>query len=270
MENILSIGLAVAPQILGDYGANLDIAEEFAKEAVKRGTEILVFPEMHLTGYPTTKEWLEEAAIPLEKALTDLLALSLKYRLVLVCGFAERAGDTFFITELATDPQSILCLYRKIHLGPPERSLFAAGSDPALFTSHGIRFGLQLCYDAHFSELSTHLALSGAEVLLVPHASPRGTSQEKKESWMRHLPARAYDTGSYVLGVNPVGADGARKHFPGLALAFGPDGKLLAECLTSKPELLVCEVDPSRVASVRSQPMTAFHLGRRPDLYKKW
>ncbi|MDL2286881.1 hypothetical protein LJC24_05575, partial [Desulfococcaceae bacterium OttesenSCG-928-F15] len=258
-----SIGLALAPQILGDYDANLDALSEFAGEASRRGAGILVFPEMHLTGYPTTRKMLEETALPLEKVLTDLLALSLEYQLVLVCGFAERAGDSFFVTQLVTAPEGILSLYRKIHLGPPERALFEACSDPALFTFHGIRFGLQLCYDAHFPELSTHLALSGAEVLLIPHASPRGTSEEKKESWMRHLPARAFDTGSYVLCVNPVGWDGAGKYFPGLALGFTPDGKLFSECLTSKPELLLCEIDSSKVASVRSHPMTAFHLGRR-------
>lgn len=269
LEKSISLALAIAEQIFGDYRANLDTARNFAEEAAKAGAEILIFPEMNLTGYPTTRELLEEVALPLEEVLADLLQLSEKYKLVLVCGFAERTGENFFITQLVTGPSGRIATYRKIHLGPPERLLFIAGNEPTIFAACGTQFGLQLCYDAHFPELSTHLALLGAKVLLVPHASPRGTSEEKKESWMRHLPARAYDTGSYVFAVNPVGSDGTGKDFPGLGLGFGPDGKLVAEYLGAKPELLVCEVDPSRVTHARSHPMTAFYLGRRPDLYKK-
>lgn len=265
----ISLGLAVVPQFMGNYGANLDVVAEFSKKAADAGTEMLVFPEMQLTGYPATREKLESSALSLEKVQADLLYLSRLYGLVLVCGFAERAGEFFFVSQLAVGPSGPLCLYRKIHLGPPERGLFEAGSEPALFTAFGAKMGLQLCYDAHFPELSTYLSLSEAQVLLVPHASPRKTPEEKKESWMRHLPARAFDTGSYVFAVNPVGPDGTGKHFPGIALGFGPDGKLVAECLTARPELLSCTIDLSKVFSIRSHPMTAFHLGRRPDFYKK-
>ena len=52
-----------------------------------------------------------------------------------------------------------------------------------LFDVHGITLGIQLCYDAHFPELSTRMALDGADVIFMPHASPRGTPSKKLDSW---------------------------------------------------------------------------------------
>jgi predicted amidohydrolase len=50
---------------------------------------------------------------------------------------------------------------------------------------------------------------------------------EKFESWMRHLPARAFDNGVFVGACNPVGENGAGLSFPGVALLLGPDGRLM-------------------------------------------
>ncbi|TWI62856.1 N-carbamoylputrescine amidase [Desulfobotulus alkaliphilus] len=263
-------GLALAPQFLGDVQANLATLSSFCERADAAGVDILVFPEMHLTGYPTRKEDLERSVLGLEEAISMMAPLASRWNLVLVAGFAEKSENRFFVTQLALGPDGILAIYRKIHLGPPERSLYTAGDQTASFRFMGMHFAIALCYDAHFPELFSHLASQGADVFLIPHASPRGTPQDKKSSWLRHLPARAFDTGSYVLVVNPLGSDGAGKSFPGLALGLGPDGRIFGELGTENPDLLVLNLHAERVKALRSHPMTAFHRARRPELYGKW
>ena len=70
-----------------------------------------------------------------------------------------------------------------------------------MFHEGDLTFGLELCYESHFPEISTVLCLKGAEILFMPHASPRGEPDEKMKSWLRHLPSRAFDNGVFV---NPV------------------------------------------------------------------
>ncbi|TYT73200.1 nitrilase-related carbon-nitrogen hydrolase [Desulfobotulus mexicanus] len=263
-------GLALAPQFMGDVQNNLATLKLFCERASRAGVEVLLLPEMNLTGYPTRKEDLERCALGLEEAISIMVPLASRWDLVLVAGFVERSEKRFFVTQLALGPEGLLALYRKIHLGPPERPLYCAGDQTASFMFKGIHFAIALCYDAHFPELFSHLASQGVDVFLIPHASPRTTPQEKKSSWLRHLPARAFDTGSYVLAVNPLGPDGAGKSFPGLALGLGPDGRIFGELGTEKPDLLVLNLHAERVKALRSHPMTAFHLARRPELYGKW
>ncbi len=67
--------------------------------------------------------------------------------------------------------------------------------------------GLELCYESHFPEISTVLCLKGAEILFMPHASPRGDPDGKMKSWLRHLPSRAFDNGSFCSGLQSGGED---------------------------------------------------------------
>jgi N-carbamoylputrescine amidase len=154
-----------------------------------------------------------------------------------------------------------------VHIAPPEKSTFDAGQGAPVFEAAGIRFGIQLCYDAHFPELATRLALDGAEVIFMPHASPRGTPEEKRDSWMRHLPARAFDNGVFVVACNQAGDNGAGLAFPGLAVAIGPDGRVIAAVTDGQEGLLIADLDAARLSAVRRHPMRYFLPNRRPDMY---
>jgi N-carbamoylputrescine amidase len=166
-------------------------------------------------------------------------------------------------------PTGILGIYRKLHIAPPEKSVFDAGKNIPVFDAGGIRFGIQLCYDAHFPELSTHMALAGADVIFIPHASPRGTPAEKRDSWLRHLPARAFDNGVFVVACNQVGDNRTGLTFPGVAVVIGPDGRVVATDFGGREGLLVADLDAGLLAAVRSHPMRYFLPHRRPDIYTR-
>ncbi len=245
----------------------LERMEAWVAAARRKDAELVCFPEMNVTGYGVDPGFAAEidacgAAIP--ERIAEMAA---RYGRVVLAGFAERApGGGLYATHLVAGPEGVIGSYRKLHIAPPEEALFRAGDTVPLFSAAGMRFGIQLCYDAHFPELSTRMALEGADLLFIPHASPHGSPEEKRVSWLRHLPARAFDNGVYVVACNPVGENGAGLHFPGVALAIGPEGRVLAEHGGGEG-MMIFEFEERRLAQVRSHPLRYFLPRRRPELY---
>jgi N-carbamoylputrescine amidase len=247
---------------------NLDRMEGWVAAARREGAAIVCFPEMNITGYGVDPG-IRESAGPLPGAIADdLCMLAKKHQVVILAGAAEKneAGG-IFASHLVARPEGWGGVYRKLHIAPPEKNIFDPGTHIPIFEAGGIRFGIQLCYDSHFPELSTRMALDGAHVIFMPHASPRGTPAEKLSSWMRHLPARAFDNGVFVVACNQTGANGAGLTFPGMALALGPDGRPIATAVSGREDLLLATLDAGLLGSVRGHPMRYFLPHRRPDLY---
>ncbi len=246
---------------------NLLRTDRWAQKARSAGAQIVCFPELNLTGYDTG-EAAASFAEPLPGPVAEFLGeTAARHGVVILAGAAEKGdGGRTFASHLAVAPDRLLGVYRKLHISPREASVFSAGADAPLFEAAGIRFGIQLCYDAHFPELSTRMALAGADVIFMPHASPRGTAREKNSSWMRHLPARAFDNGLFVVACNQTGENGSGLAFPGNAVVIGPDGRPLAQYDAGEEGLLVVDLVAEDLAAVRSHPMRYFLPNRRPGV----
>jgi N-carbamoylputrescine amidase len=165
-------------------------------------------------------------------------------------------------------PDGGIGTYRKLHIAPPEKGLFHPATRIPIFEEKGVKFGIQLCYDAHFPELSTQMALGGADIVFIPHASPRGTPQEKYTSWRRHLPARAFDNGLYIVACNQAGDNEAGLEFPGLALTIDPSGRIMDKDISGSEKILVVDLSPVILDNIRSHKMRYFLPNRRPELYQ--
>jgi len=245
------------------FNDNLSRTLDTIDRAADLKADIIVFPEMNLTGYaagdvslarPLDPEWVEK----LSRAARRL-------DMTILTGLAEKAENgRVYATHLVTGPNQSPVYYRKIHLSPFEASCYTPGNTVRLFTHKGIRFGIQLCYDAHFPELATAMSLKQADIIFIPHASPRGTSEDKYISWMRHLPARAFDNGVFVAAVNQTGDNGTGLNFPGLAMVLGPDGRLVSKKMDGGIHII--EMDMADIERVRSHKMRYFLPNRRPDL----
>ena len=212
----------------GGINDNLDRMRAWVAAAAKKQAAIVCFPEMNISGYSlreNEKQADQTISGPVGKSLGDMAADA---NITILAGLAETGPkDRTFASHLVVPPDGNIGVYRKLHIAPPEKKIFSAGNDVPLFKAAGLTFGIQLCYDAHFPELSTRMAISGADLLFFPHASPRGTPPEKFRSWMRHLPARAFDNGVFVIAVNPVGKNQQGLSFPGIAVAIDPSGELI-------------------------------------------
>ncbi len=263
----LHLALAAVRQTVGAVSTNLERTLHWAEKARGKGADLVCFPELNLTGY-SVRTSLRPFAQPVPGPATEALqAAADRLDLAIVAGMAEAdPGGKVFASQVLVRPGRAPAVYRKLHVAPPEREAFRPGDAAPTFGYRGVRIGIQLCYDAHFPGLSTRMALEGIDLLLVPHASPRGVPAEKLASWQRHLPARAFDNGIFVAACNPVGDNGDGLEFPGVTVAFGPDGRRLAASCHRNDGLLSVRLEADRLERVRRHPMGYFLPHRREDV----
>ena len=269
MDN-LKIAAVCMHAIPGDISLNLNKIESMSREAFSNGADVVCFPELSVTGYiqqfPEHVYCREE----MEKIVERLVWMARDAKIVLMAGVIDVADEgNPYITQIIAGPDGLIGTYRKTHLGPTETTNYRPGQKIEVFKRGNTVFGVQLCYEGHFPEISTQMALMGADMVFIPHASPRGAPEEKLQSWMRHLPARAFDNGIYVIACNQVGSfeDGLR--FPGVAVVFGPDGRVLAQYVGMKEHILYAELKDETLQDVRTHRMKYFLPERRPSLYEK-
>jgi N-carbamoylputrescine amidase len=266
----LRVAMAVMHSPVSRIERNLARMAHWTSLAVQSGAQVICFPELNVTGY-TTRARICTTALTVPGPVSDRICqMAADSGITILAGLAEQSktGKVYATHEVAT-PDGRIARYRKLHLSPPEQKHFVPGRKLPLFELHGFCFGIQLCYDAHFPELSTHMALEGADAIFVPHASPRVTPREKFDSWMRHLPARAYDNALYVLACNQTGNNGLGLDFAGLSLAIDPAGKLAASDLSGDEGLLMVTLHKAALQRVRNHRMRYFLPNRRPDLYRR-
>jgi N-carbamoylputrescine amidase len=253
---------------VGDIQGNLDRIEYFAAQAASDEARIVCYPELAVTGYTLKPTGEKHGDWDYDKTLSRVLHIARKTRTVLLIGLVEPCkGKRPFIAHIVAGPKGALGRHHKTHLSPLESEHYQAGRAMDVFRAGGACFGLQLCYEAHFPEISAIMALKGAEILFVPHASPRGDPRGKLANWLRHLPARAFDNAVFVVACNQVGRTQAGLEFPGVALFLGPDGRAIRSYAGKREQVVIADLKGSDLKRMRSQRMGYFLPARRPDLY---
>ncbi len=265
----LTLALCVQNCPAGEFSYNVDRTVSFICQAASDGADIIVFPEMNLTGYVTGDKAFSIAR-PLDSSLMELFSgLARTENITILIGLAEKdtSSSSIFATHLIFSPDKPVRLYRKIHLAPNEADCYSPGNEVKVFSHSMAPFGVQLCYDAHFPELSTAMTLAGAKILYIPHASPRGSAMEKYHSWSRHLCARGFDNSVFVAAVNQTGENGQGLQFPGLAMVVGPNGKVIHSFTENREGLTLVQLDFHTLEQVREHRMKCFFPNRRKDLF---
>ena len=267
MENI-RIATVIFQSVVGEVRRNLDAMAHWITASRNEGAAIVCFPELNITGYSHFSE-IKEAAQSVPGPVTRLLSgLSKSHSIVILAGMVEKDDkNRTYASHLVIKPDGFVGIYRKLHIAPPEQGIFSPGNAIPLFETSGVKFGIQLCYDSHFPELATYMALKGADMIFIPHASPRGTPREKYSSWMRHLAARAFDNGLFVVACNQTGDNEKGLCFPGISVIIGPSGNVLKDNLGNTESLTVTDLKSDDLNRVRNHKMRYFLPNRRPELY---
>lgn len=228
--------------VCGDVGANLARIEQAAKDAAKTSADLLVVPELALTGYGAG-EAITALAEPVNgKQIDQLRAISKANAIAIVAGFAERDGDHVYNSAAFVCGDTQPAVYRKSHLyGDYERGLFTA-AEPAscIVPLAGLKLGMLICYDVEFPENVRRLAQAGAQMILVPTALPAGPSGEFIAAHM--IQVRAFENQIFVAYVNHAGSD-QRFTFAGLSRIAAPDGSLIAICSDANEQLVFADID---------------------------
>ena len=270
MNESIRIAAVVCRCPVGEVARNLERTRHWTLQAKRSGAALVCFPEMNLTGYSNRRQMAGHAISVRGPEIEALRRLSAEQGMVLLVGFAEKAPKgRLYASHMVITPSGHTGIYRKLHLAPPEAKHFTPGKDLPVFSWSGLRFGIQLCYDAHFPEIATRMTEADADVIFIPHASPRGQAQNKHQSWMRHLPARAFDNGLFVVACNQTGDNGNGLVFPGNAVAFSPSGEIMATRLSGDAGLLLVDLTAERLQHVRGHRMRYFFPNRRPGIYRQ-
>jgi N-carbamoylputrescine amidase len=252
----------------GEIEKNLRKVAYYAQEAVESGAEIICFPELCLSGYFTEKASQVYSFSRSEDMIENVQRLSLSLGIIILAGLVEMMPDGKpYLTHVIAGSEGRSVRYRKTHLSPPERERYRQGHEIPVYHQPGYTFGVQLCYEAHFPEISTTLALKGADIIFIPHASPWGTSDEKIQSWSRHLMSRAFDNALYVVACNQMGETPEGLSFPGVVLAINPAGKVMASYGGRKEKMLLVALSGEELKKMRDHRMRYFLPHRRPELY---
>lgn len=235
---------------LGNKDVNLDSAVRMVKEAANRGVDLIVLPELFTTGYCLDKaESLAEQ--PKGHSIELLRDLAGRFRIFIVAGsLLEKRGTQIFNTShLIGKDGKLLGHYDKVHLFPPfqEHHYLTAGSGASIFKTELGLFGVIICFDLRFPEITRRLTLNGAQVLFCPAEFPA----ERIAVWATLLRARAIENQVFMVGCNRVGSDGENL-FGGRSAIINPEGITLAQA-DDTPQLIEATIKLDEIDVVRKK-----------------
>ena len=247
----LRAALAQLNPTVGDIEGNAARIAERTAEARERGAQLVVFPELALTGYPPEDlllktHFMADAAAALEELATTTRGI------VALVGFPELADHVYNSAAVLADGE-VAAVYRKMHLPNygvfDEQRYFQAGAQPATFELNGVTVGLTICEDIWEPgpPLTTE-ALAGAQVIVNLSASPY--HREKGLEREQMLVVRARDNLAAVLFCNAVGGQDELV-FDGHSVAIDARGEVVARAPQFEEALTLCTLDPGAVTAAR-------------------
>ena len=241
--------------MLGDAAGNMERALAAIDAAVGRGADVVVLPELALSGYAFADA---EEALP--TPLESLAAWGAAGAVV-VGGFVEQGGDgVLFNSAAVVDAGGVRAVYRKVHLWDREALWFTPGSarPPVVETAVG-RVAPMVCFDLFFAEWVRVTALAGAQLLCVPGNWPAGPRPFGRPVQLLRAMVAAEAGGMAVATCDRAGPERGAQWAGATGIA-GPDGELLAAAPTTDPALVVADVE-------LTDDGLPFRSTRRPDLY---
>jgi predicted amidohydrolase len=258
----MKIAIAQLAIVDGDKNANLKKMEHAIKEATEKNAEIIVFPELMLTGLVKKDEVKALAEVRDGKSFKQIQAIVKQHPLSVVYSFLELdvGGEIYNTTCLIDHNGEALGYYRKIHLFGDEEQLFNRGDEWVVVEREDLRIGLLTCYDIEFPEPARALALQGVNLLIVNAANMAPYEYIHRLS----IQMRALENQIFVVYCNRIGAN-KWFEYHGQSAAVGPDGSILADAGLDNEVVQVINLP---IKKYHGSPATFNYLAdRRPELY---
>ena len=213
-----------------------------------KDTELLIFPEMTLTGFTMKSgEFAERIQGESFKFFSEFAINKSSH---LMAGMIEKSKNYFYNTLIHIKPEGKLVkLYRKNYpfSYSGENEHYNAGAKPAISKIRTWRIGLSICYDLRFPELYRKYGKRRAHLIINIANWP----DTRIEHWIALLKARAIENQCYVAGVNRVGND-PKLHYPGFSSVFDPMGKEIVS-VVDEEKVITAELNKEYVREVREK-----------------
>lgn len=257
----MKVALAQFSPRLGDIKKNFELHLRYIEKAKKKKADLLVFPELSLTGY-TLKDLVEEVALHPEKDPLFAKLKAISREISFVVGFVdERERGLFHNSSAYLSGGKILHIHRKVF--PPtyglfeEMKFFALGRHFKTFNTPFGRTGMMICYDFLHYGASYLLFAGGSEIIIVISNAPgRGLSEKKAydSSRMWELMGETISrfSSAFVIYCNRVGFEDG-KHFAGGSFIFNPTGQLVCRASYFDEELVVQDINLDDIRETRKK-----------------
>jgi NAD+ synthase (glutamine-hydrolysing) len=247
----LRVSLAQINATVGDISGNVQKMREYLGRARDEGAQLVVFPELAITGYPPEDLLFKPHFVDSAGAALEELARETDDIVALV-GFPERRDDVYNAAAVLAEGR-VQAVYRKMYLPNygvfDENRYFQSGNEPSLIELNGIGIGLTVCEDIwEPGPPATSEVLSGAQVIVNLSASPYHAGKPLEREQM--LVQRARDNMATVVFCNLVGGQDELV-FDGQSVVIGPSGDVLARAPQFEEALVTCTIDPGESAAMR-------------------
>jgi predicted amidohydrolase len=255
----LRIALAQVDCVLGDVAENARRAGEQIDRARAQGAELVVFPELSLTGYALGAV-TDDVAMPLDDPVVDALAGATD-GIAAVVGCVESGRVHNYNSALFLDRGAIVHVQRKTHLPTygrwEEHKHFTQGPAVRAFDTRLGRTAMLVCNDAWQAPLAYVAAHDGARLLIVPAASSLDSADgtdpaELERDWGDLLRFHARFLQTWVVFVNRVGEE-AGVTFWGGSRIVDPWGRIVAQAPRAEEALVHADLDVSAVRRRRRE-----------------
>ena len=258
----VNIGLAQMYPKLGDVRANLETHLDTIAKAKEQGVDLVVFPELSMTGYQV-QDLVPEVAIrasqndPIFKQFLDA-----SEGIDIVVGFVhEDVRNRFYIADAYISGGEVLHVHHKLYLPTyamfDESRYFAQGNSVRAFDTRFGRIGMLICEDFWHMSPAYLLWMDGADIFIFNSASPgRGLDEQSRLEGSRwvELVNQAYGSmfTSYILHCNRVGYEDG-KVFWGGSSVVDPNGEFMTNGLYFDEKLIIQEIDLNQLHRTRAR-----------------
>jgi predicted amidohydrolase len=252
-----------------DKKENLRKIEKTVAKAKSQCADMIIFPELSLTGY-VVRDQIYELAEPVPGPSTQILTkIAEKTNMHIIFGMPELSGGTqatIHNTAVLLGPNGFVGKYRKMYLPThsvfEEKRYFRPGYEAAAFDTQLGKIGLIICYDIFFPEVTRLTRLMDAQFIVCISASPA-----IRRSFFETLTsARAVENTAFLAFVNLVGVEDGLQFWGGSRL-IGPQGRIIARAKYDEEDLVMGEVDYAETRSIETFVPTLRDL--RPELFDK-
>jgi predicted amidohydrolase len=269
MKQKFKIALAQITCKPGDKTGNLRKIERTAKKAKQQGADLVVFPEMALTGY-VIRDQIFDLAEEVPGPSTRLVErIAEETDIHIIFGMPELSAHTqatFHNTAVLVSPKGYVGKYRKMFLPThsvfEEKRYFRPGYEPAVFDTDIGRIGLIICYDLYFPEVARLTRLEGAQLIVCISASPA----VRRVFFEILTNARAIENTTYLAFVNLAGIEDGLQFWGG-SRVISPNGRCQVQAKYDEEDLVTCEIDYSDIKAIEASIPTLKDL--RPELFDK-
>ena len=253
---------------LGDKVANLSkMIEKLESVCNRQKVDLVVFPELVLTGYECGEAYMELAEeFPQGQSIQAMSEAAKRFGVYMVFGFVEKdfsdGKPVLYNTVALIDKNGkAVGKYRKSHLVEgPETKYFVKGTEYPVFETEVGKIGMMICWDTAYPEVARILALKGAEIVVAPAAWEAPYDVD----WDIVQCARSFDNVLYVASCNHVGRE-KKLSFFGKSKIVGPTGRTITEA-GNKEEIITAEVELDELPKQRN----GFYVllkDRNPETY---